>query len=624
TSGATLVYRFAHALVCDTVVASIAPHARARLHRALAQAIEAVHQADRRSVLAELAGHFAAAGGPVDKVAYYGRRAAAQAIRAAAYDEAVAHLDNVLSVNPPQPERSAVLVQLGAARLRQGAYGASSEACAEAFDIAVACDSAAAAADAAVGFETAMSFPGLSGGPGADMLRTALAMLGDEPSAPRATVMASLGRALAFNGEAEGISTAEEALDLARSVGDEAVVAVALQAVVMSTDAHERRLKAAAELEELSARLGDGWSASFAHANLLFALFALGRLDDARVVLERHRAVSTAGHFATFEFVVHAFDMQFALAKANLAEAEAAAERAREKGAADGSPYDAGVYGLQMYAIRRAQGRLAEVATLMRAVASSSKAPAMWHPGLAALYAELGMVDDARAVFATLAPDRFVAVARDAIWPASLAFLAETCVAVADVVRAAELYGELLAYRGQNLQVGMTICLGPADRLLGGLAALLNRPADADEHFRIALDLAERCRSPLWTAEVQYDWAVALEAQDPARAHELGSQAITAAKALGIGRLADRPLPGGGGAAPADDRTALPDNLSEREAEVLRLIATGLSNQKIGAALFISQNTVANHVRAILRKTGCANRTEASIYAVRRALVSAS
>ena len=65
----------------------------------------------------------------------------------------------------------------------------------------------------------------------------------------------------------------------------------------------------------------------------------------------------------------------------------------------------------------------------------------------------------------------------------------------------------------------------------------------------------------------------------------------------------------------------LPDNLSEREAEVLRLVATGRSNRDIGAALFISQNTVANHVRAILRKTGCANRTEASLYATRRGIL---
>ena len=51
------------------------------------------------------------------------------------------------------------------------------------------------------------------------------------------------------------------------------------------------------------------------------------------------------------------------------------------------------------------------------------------------------------------------------------------------------------------------------------------------------------------------------------------------------------------------------------------MCADRLSNREIGARLFISQNTVANHVRAILRKTGCANRTEAAGYAIRRGLL---
>jgi NarL family two-component system response regulator LiaR len=46
-----------------------------------------------------------------------------------------------------------------------------------------------------------------------------------------------------------------------------------------------------------------------------------------------------------------------------------------------------------------------------------------------------------------------------------------------------------------------------------------------------------------------------------------------------------------------------------------------LSNQCIGDTLFISQHTVANHVQAILRKTSCANRTEASLYAHRHGLI---
>lgn len=55
--------------------------------------------------------------------------------------------------------------------------------------------------------------------------------------------------------------------------------------------------------------------------------------------------------------------------------------------------------------------------------------------------------------------------------------------------------------------------------------------------------------------------------------------------------------------------------LSHREAEVLGLIATGMSNQQIADDLVISVNTVAKHVANILNKTGTANRTEAASFA---------
>ena len=45
-----------------------------------------------------------------------------------------------------------------------------------------------------------------------------------------------------------------------------------------------------------------------------------------------------------------------------------------------------------------------------------------------------------------------------------------------------------------------------------------------------------------------------------------------------------------------------------------------MSNREIGATLVVSEHTAANHVRSILRKTGCANRTEAAAYAYRRGL----
>ena len=63
------------------------------------------------------------------------------------------------------------------------------------------------------------------------------------------------------------------------------------------------------------------------------------------------------------------------------------------------------------------------------------------------------------------------------------------------------------------------------------------------------------------------------------------------------------------------------DGMSERELDVLRLIAEGCSNREIGERLFISQHTAANHVRSILQKTGCANRAEAAAYAVHRQVV---
>ncbi len=61
--------------------------------------------------------------------------------------------------------------------------------------------------------------------------------------------------------------------------------------------------------------------------------------------------------------------------------------------------------------------------------------------------------------------------------------------------------------------------------------------------------------------------------------------------------------------------------LTERELEVLRLVAQGLSNREIGKQLFISENTVKNHVRNILEKLQLHSRMEAVMYAVREKLL---
>lgn len=58
-----------------------------------------------------------------------------------------------------------------------------------------------------------------------------------------------------------------------------------------------------------------------------------------------------------------------------------------------------------------------------------------------------------------------------------------------------------------------------------------------------------------------------------------------------------------------------PETLTERETDVLRLLAQGKANKEIAAALFIGENTVKTHVSSILVKLGVQSRTQAALYA---------
>ena len=64
----------------------------------------------------------------------------------------------------------------------------------------------------------------------------------------------------------------------------------------------------------------------------------------------------------------------------------------------------------------------------------------------------------------------------------------------------------------------------------------------------------------------------------------------------------------------------LPDGLTARQAEVLRLLAAGMSNKEIAAALYLSPSTVERHLATIYRKLGLGGRVEAARYAVEHGL----
>jgi two-component system NarL family response regulator len=72
----------------------------------------------------------------------------------------------------------------------------------------------------------------------------------------------------------------------------------------------------------------------------------------------------------------------------------------------------------------------------------------------------------------------------------------------------------------------------------------------------------------------------------------------------------------------AEEKQQFPaPRLTDRELEVLKLVAQGMSNREIAEDLYISENTVKNHVRNILEKLHLHSRMEAVVYAVREKLL---
>ena len=146
-------------------------------------------------------------------------------------------------------------------------------------------------------------------------------------------------------------------------------------------------------------------------------------------------------------------------------------------------------------------------------------------------------------------------------------------------------------------------------------------PVDPDEvvaAWREAVEAFRRYDQPFERARSQARLAVALRAAgDLAGAAENARSAEQVASELGARPLLAelRPLTG---TRPASEPV---DLLTPREAQVLGLVAAGLSNREIGEALFVSAKTASVHVSNILAKLSARSRTEAAAIARRRGLL---
>ena len=622
-----LAYRFTHELVRRAVYDRLTGPRRAELHLCIGEARLSAEGESVRAY-ADLAYHFAAAAplAGAERAVYYNVLAARAASDALAFDEAAGCLRTALELGIDAPaERAEALLELGLARHRAGKAFEALASFESAADIARELHDPELLARAAIGYEDASWRPGLVDKGAVGLLEEATAALGEGHPGLRVGLLSGLARALDMQGQQQrGAIVRTNAIALARRLNDRAGLARVLVRSYWSrgTTPTEEILEMLDEAKVLGEELGDTEIQAEAVSWRMPAFVALGDISSARREVQALREMAEVTAQPFMLHVAEHYGSAIALADGRLQAAEAAAQRSLDAGRLMSGRDASGTYGIQMFSLRREQGRLAELAPVIRILATAEREHGPWRPGIASLFVELGMDSEARRELAHIAAEGLEQF-RESLWLAALTYLTDACSALGERVVAEMVYPELEPHSGTNVMIGhLVACYGAADRYLGMLAATLGEWELAQHHFDQAIALNRQMGVDTWLAHTHYEYARMLLAADHAESDRVAvalREATELASGVGLAALLHRISALG---APVSSN-ALPDGLSAREAEILRLVARGQSNREIGSALFISEHTVANHIRSILRKTGCANRTEAASYAHRHALADA-
>ncbi|MFC1419851.1 response regulator [Streptacidiphilus cavernicola] len=146
--------------------------------------------------------------------------------------------------------------------------------------------------------------------------------------------------------------------------------------------------------------------------------------------------------------------------------------------------------------------------------------------------------------------------------------------------------------------------------LEAGARGYLTKDAGAEEIAKAIRDVQSGAAG--LSPRIQARLLERLAAPEPGRTPEPGA---AAGAVPGVGAVPAAPVPQGAGPG-----AVLPDGLTVREAEVLGLIAEGLSNSEIAARLFVSMATVKTHINNLFAKTGVRDRAQAVGYAYRHGL----
>ena len=326
----------------------------------------------------------------------------------------------------------------------------------------------------------------------------------------RVLLLSGLARARALVGESERSAVLrDEAIAIARRMDYRPGLSVVLMRSYWArgSNTHDEVLEMLAEARTIAEELGDIESQAEASEWRITALIGKGDLRTAGRELAEVLEISRRMHQPFIIHVAEHYRSAIALCEGRLAEAEQAAERSREWSRLLTGRDASGVYGVQMFGIRREQGRLAELAPVVRVLAGGDRRGGSWRPGLAALTAELGMLDEARAQLALIQSDG-LDVYRHALWVGSLTYIADACVAVGDADLSEQVYRELLSIAERNVMIGHGVaCYGSSERYLGTLAAAYGELELAELHLQRAIDYNRDMGAITWLAHSDFEYA---------------------------------------------------------------------------------------------------------------------
>jgi DNA-binding CsgD family transcriptional regulator len=632
-------FAFAHELIRQTVLSEVSTIRRQRLHLQVATAIERLYLPAGRDAqsleehASSLAYHFiqAGPGGDVDKAIDYAGRAAKQAASQLAFEEAAQFYQKALEALESkaavdETPRCQLLLSLGEAKNWAGDWQGGKHAFLKAADLARHSQAPEQLARAALGVAGTAHGAAINQ-PAVDLLEEALDTLGAADNALRARVLARLAVELYYiDPEGRRAALSREAIEMARRLENPATLAYVLGAAswgLWRPDNVEERLALAREMIPLAEEVGDRETALRGRSLVLSSLLELRDIHGFEIEIEAVDRLAHESRQPIWIWSTLTLRAAQALFKGRFEEGERLAQQALAAGQEGRAPNAFSIFCLQMFWLRTEQARVEEAEPLIKRFADRALGVALWQAALACLYWEAGRTAEARSEFEALAKEDFTLIPQDAFWLMVIALLSEACSYIRDTTRAAALYSLLLPYAEHNIVFAAGPAVwGSAARYLGLLAVTMCRWQEAEKHFAGALEMNTRMGAKPWVAWTQYDYGKMLlnrrQPGDRKKAHGLLNEALDTAQALGMKRLNFRvtALLGSG-----RHRTSIyPDGLTQREVEVLRLIAAGRSSREISAELVLSVRTVERHITNIYAKINARSRAQATAYALARGL----